>query len=270
MAEEEEINNEEVEPTVEEPGSSEEVIEQKARSQGWKPFEEWDGDPNEWVGPEAFVVRGELFDKIKNQSKTIKELHTVVDELKRHHQKVSEKEYQKALNYLQNQKKQAMENEDYDKVVQIDDKMAEVRDYQKQEAQQAEQNQNQSNPQFEEWLEKPENQWYKNNSVLRAAADRLAEEYVANQNQNATFDEVVSHVEKQLKQEFPDKFGTKKKQQPSTVNEPNFNNTGTSSKKAKVSKLSEDQKAIGNKFVKQGIFKNLTEYAQELSDIGEI
>ena len=256
----------------EEPKSREEILEEKARQQGWKPFEEWDGDPDDWVTPETFVVRGEMIDKIKHQNKTIKELNTIVDELKKHHQKVSEREYEKAYEQLKNQKKEALADEDYDRVLDIDEKLAETRAYQKNEGKDQGQ-QATVNPDFEEWRQQPENKWYDNNPVLAAAADRLAEQYVANQQYNGhqpDFEETVNYVTKELKKEFPDKIGGKKKQTTTTVNETTYNNTGGKSKKASVSKLSDEQKKIGQKFVKQGIVKNLNEYAQQLADIGDI
>lgn len=271
MAGEDEVDLPEEGEHVEEPQSREEVMEQKARQQGWKPFEEWDGDPEEWVNPETFLVRGELYDKIKKQNKTINELNTVVDELKRHHQKVSEEEYKKAYEQLKDQKKKAMEREDFDQVLEIDEKLAETRAQEKAEPSESNQAQS-SNPEFEEWRQKPENQWYDNNPVMRAAADRLAEEYVQRQNPNANFQELADYVTEQLKQEFPEKFKKQSNGANATVNEPTYNTSGnaSNSKKPSANKLSPDQKQIGQKFVRQGVFKNLTEYAKELQDIGEL
>ena len=36
----------------------------EAREQGWKPQDEYEGDPNKWRPAKEFVERGELFGKI--------------------------------------------------------------------------------------------------------------------------------------------------------------------------------------------------------------
>jgi uncharacterized protein involved in exopolysaccharide biosynthesis len=39
--------------------SEERNFEQEARQDGWRPQEEWNGDPEKWVDAETFVERGE-------------------------------------------------------------------------------------------------------------------------------------------------------------------------------------------------------------------
>ena len=50
------------EPTPPEGGGEEEAqAEQKARNMGWVPKEDWKGNPDNWVGADEFVKRGETF-----------------------------------------------------------------------------------------------------------------------------------------------------------------------------------------------------------------
>lgn len=244
--------------------------ERRARQQGWKPYEEWDGDPDEWVGAEAFVVRGELFNKLKKQSKTINELNQVVQDLSEHHKKVKENEFKKAIDYLKRQKKEALEDEDYDKAVEIDDQISETR--QDWEKNQQKQTQETVNPEFDEWRAKPENQWYENSRVMRAAADQIAVEY-AQSNPKANFQEVVSHVEQEMKKEFPEKFKTGQKKPHSGVNEPSYTgsgSTGKKSKKALVKLMNEEQTKIAKRLSGQKTGLTIEDYAQQLRDLGEI
>src|SRR5690554_228223 len=53
-------------------------LEEKARQQGWRPFEEWDGDPDDWVGAETFVVRGQLFDQQRQMKRQLREAQEVI------------------------------------------------------------------------------------------------------------------------------------------------------------------------------------------------
>src|SRR3990172_4739307 len=58
--------------------------EASARAQGWKPKEEFTGDPALWVDAKEFVGRAPLFDKIKTQSKDLKEIRKTVDAMAKH------------------------------------------------------------------------------------------------------------------------------------------------------------------------------------------
>jgi len=66
----------EVEDTTDSPRSESEI---QARESGWKPKDEWDGDPTEWVSAEEFNRRGEYLRKIHNQNRKIKQLDDVVE-----------------------------------------------------------------------------------------------------------------------------------------------------------------------------------------------
>lgn len=249
-------------------GVSSSSIEDRARQQGWKPAEEWDGDPNDWVGPEAFLVRGELFGKLKNQSKTINELNQVVNDLKEHHSKTAEREFERALNYLKNQKREALDDGDHDLVMELDDKIADTRKSWEEEKSKA--SEPTTNPEFESWLENPKNRWYLEKPVMRAAADRLAEEY-AQKNPKATFEDAVKYVESQMEDDFPQFFKPKAKSKNPTVNEPSYSaNSKGKGGNALVSKLTEEQLQVGKRFVRRKVFKSLSEYAKELDKNGDI
>lgn len=276
MSDEELNQDAQVEPEnveeVEEPSDPLEArevrLEERARQQGWKPFEEWDGDPDEWVGPETFIVRGEFFDKQRNLQKQLKEQQEVIKQQAELNRRLAQKEAEEEVQELRRQKAIAYENEDWDKTVELDEKIAEARKKGEEATKQPVEPDTQGNPEFERWVEQPENAWYKNNPVLRTTADALAVQYVTD-HPNATFQETADAVTKQMEKEFPEKLG-KKKPSASAVNEPTMSARGGSKRKASVNKLSEDQKKIGQKFVRQGAVKNLQEYADQLAAIGEL
>lgn len=62
----EEVVKEEVQP---EPDYSD--AEKVARSQGWRPKEEYKGNPNDWVDAETFVERGPVFRHVEKLKKTV-------------------------------------------------------------------------------------------------------------------------------------------------------------------------------------------------------
>ena len=110
-------------------------IEAQAREQGWTPREEFDANPDnagkKWRDAEEFVDRGELFSKIDELSRKYKSTQKTLDQLNDHHKKVKDAEYQRALNTLKAQKKEALEEGDADALIEIDDRIADVKAAQK-------------------------------------------------------------------------------------------------------------------------------------------
>ena len=70
LPEVEEVEEEEPLEAVE--PSDEETV---ARAAGWRPKEEFDGDPNQWVDAGEFNRRAPLFEKINNQNKELQSSH---------------------------------------------------------------------------------------------------------------------------------------------------------------------------------------------------
>lgn len=243
-------------------------VEQTARKQGWRPYDEWDGDPNQWVGAETFVVRGELYNKMKKQSNKINELNDVIKEFQEFQKKTQKRDLEVDVRQLKREKALAYQDEQWDKVVDIDDQIAELQGNAPQE------NEGESEPnaqqkeqaaEFQEWVSKPENQWYVNDPVLKGAADALAIQYEQS-TENPTFAEAVEFVESKLKERFPDEFGGRRKTRSSSVNEPTMNRNPARGKKVTARSLSEDERKVGQKFVRHGLFKNLDEYALSLKN----
>jgi hypothetical protein len=59
-------------------------IEQRAAEQGWRPQDEWDGEPDDWRTAREFLDRGEFFKKIDEQNRTIKELRKTQTDFAKH------------------------------------------------------------------------------------------------------------------------------------------------------------------------------------------
>ena len=75
-------------------------IEDRAREQGWKPKEEYEGDPSKWVSAETFVAKGELIDRIEALGKKLKDSEKTINLLKEHHARVKESEFKNAVAFL--------------------------------------------------------------------------------------------------------------------------------------------------------------------------
>src|SRR5574343_553334 len=86
--------------TTETPAVTVDPFEEQAREQGWKPKEEYEGDPNKWKPAKEFVERGELFGKIDTLGRELKETKKALKMLQEHNAKIKETEYARAVSEL--------------------------------------------------------------------------------------------------------------------------------------------------------------------------
>jgi len=220
-------------------------IEQRASAQGWVPKDDWDGDPDQWRPAKEFIDRGELFKKIDDQNKTIKEFKKTLDEFAKHHSRVQKVEYERALADLKVQKKEALNEGDADAVVDIDEKMVLVREAQKEATQPVQvPNVPDSNPVFQAWVDR--NNWYQTQPAMRAYADRLGNELGASGNMSPT--DLLAHVEREVKKEFAHKFNNPNRDRPGAVE--GSVNKGGKGKDSFV--LTDDERRVMQRFVRAG------------------
>jgi len=249
---------------------------EKAMEGGWKPLEEWDGDPEDWVDAKTFNQRGEYMERIKAQSSLLKKyekklskVEAEMQTLAEHHRKVAEIEREKALNELKDLKRQALDLGDSTKVVEIDDKIDDIK-RSKIESPKTTDTPTTLHPEVVEWIE--ENPWYESDKALQGAANAILEDITNNnpelKNKPA---KVLAMMKEQLEDEFPNKF----KRRTSAVAEPSNNDgskkSGTEASNRNLAKrLTEEQRQYAAKFIKVGAVKSYEEYAKQLNDIGAL
>jgi len=252
--------------------------EEKAMASGWRPEDEWDGESDEWIDAKTFNRNGEFMTRIQKQSKELSsnrdqmdKLKSAMKELGEHNKKIAEQEYKKAISALKKEKLLALEEEDHRAAEEIADKIDELKEA-KQEAKEAPAMEKPPAdiapaPEFTTWA--GDNSWYHNDVILRGAADALGEEY-ANANPGAPLADVLDHVTKAIKGEFPNKFSNKNQSNPGSVTEKSSN--GRKAKKSKYSEkdLSDEQRQFAKMFVDTGAFENVQEYVDQLVISGEL
>lgn len=244
------------EPQVQEPKLS--AVEEKAMDAGWVPEDQWEGDPEQWRPAKEFLDRGELFKKIEDQNRTIKEFKRALDDLKGHHAKTRETEYARALAALKDQKKTALEEGDAAAVIKLDDQIDLVKDEQQKLKQvDSQPTVDNVNPEFTSWVDK--NKWYETNEPMKAYADALGRSLAF---KGLSPSAVLQEVEKQVKIEFPNKFTNPNRNKPGAV-EGSSNKGGKGS--AEVS-LSDDERRVMQRFVRTGVMSE-KEYIAELRKI---
>ena len=242
------------ETEVEVVADSEPAEVQQARAAGWRPKEEYTGDPDKWVDAGEFVRRGQLFEKISTQSRELKELRKVVEGLTEHNRKLAEQEKHKEISNLKHAKKLAMEEGDTAAVIEIDelllDRKAELKEAQKQSTAETAQ---QIHPAYWEFAQA--NPWYTKDRAMTAFADSLGAELHA---QGYSDVEVYQAVAKEVRKEFPHKFN-RKPASASAVETP----TSTNKQAGNKFQPTAEERGMAAMFERQGIM-TAAEYYEQL------
>lgn len=260
------------------PGTQEDTITSKASEKGWVPKDEWDGDPDDWRPAKEFLDRGELMDRISSQSRQLQQYNSKIDGLEKslkvlaeHNKKIAEKEYEKAVRDLKAKKAEAIQYGDHETVMNIDDQIDELKETKAElevQEQQAPTPQGPP-PEVTQWME--ENSWYNENIVLQGAADAIAKQYLSQKPEAANNpEEVLSHVSRQIRTEFPDKFGSKRRPSATTDPASSGGSKGTQGKaKHKLSDLPPELQKVARNFAASGVMTE-QDYINQLVELGEL
>lgn len=249
------------------PQAHEEAVAVKAREKGWRPLDEWQGDPDDWVDSKEFVGRQKLYDRINDLKGTLtkqaKEFQSDMRAVASSLTKVRETEYKKALAALTRQREEAIENYDARSAVQVTEeikvleaeKAAELK-----EVQQAATNSGPT-PEFVAWQEK--NAWFNSDSDMREDALHIGTGYLHG-NPNKSQAEVLDYVTKKIQRMYPEKFQTKEKRMaaaPVEGNSPSARQTEVNTRKGKLSlsDLAPEHQVIAKTLIKRGAFKAAAE-----------
>lgn len=232
------------------------AIEQQALDQGWRPKEEFSGDPDAFIDAPEFVRRGELFSKIEHQSKELKQVRQALEALKDHNSKIREVEYNRALKSLEAARKQALVDGEHDQFFALEEKIEEVKQEKLELDTQLDSVKTdvpEVHPEFEAWVSR--NTWYKQDEAMAAFADRIGNKLAA---QGMIPGEVLKQVEAEVKKRFPDSFVNKKQSRPMAV-EP----AARSGSKSDSFQLDDTEREIMRKFVRTGVMSE-KQYIEQL------
>lgn len=227
--------------------------EQRARAAGWRPKEEFTGDPEDWYDYKEFNRRGELFERIKSQSHELKEVRQALEDIKKHNETIRETAYKQALAAVKSQKAEALEIGDKSAFLQAENAEEQLREQWTAERQKAAANQEKSEPSlvFQEFL--AYNPWYIEDTQKRVYADQVGYDYaVANGIDLKTATKaqqvaVLQHVARKVATEF-----SKQKETHSKVTSAPAG-TATNKANAQTPNLTPEQKRVMEKFVKLGV-----------------
>ncbi len=240
------VQNEQQETQITESTQQVDPFEAEAREQGWRPKEEYEGDPAKWRDAKSFVERGELFGKIDSMGKELKETRKALKLLQEHHTKVKETEYKRAVEELKALQKRHLEEGNVDGYQETSDLLTDLKAEQKAREVVAETAKPQADPRFVEWV--GQNKWYSADPEMREYADVVGMGY-AQKNPNLDPEDVLRFVTAQVKSRFKEKFVNPKRTQPNSVEGAT---TSQASNKGSF-ELTDDERKVMNTFIRAGV-----------------
>lgn len=201
----EQAPNQEVQSENNEPQFTE--IEKVALEQGWRPKEEWTGDPEQWRDARAYVDRGEMIGKLKTTNAEIKELKQMLAYMSEHNKNVYIAGYQKAITELKAQRIAAMKDENFEAVAAIEEAIDQnknaIEQVQRSPKVSTETPAEVKRQQEAAWMAK--NGWYKTEATMRHWANGMAVDY-KRVNPGADDQEIYDFLTAEVRKEFPHKF----------------------------------------------------------------
>ena len=251
------------------PQVTQEAIETRATEKGWKPLDQFEGDPVDWVEAKEFVGRQKLYDRINDLKGTItkqtREFQTDMKQVLANMSKIRETEYKKALADLEAKREMAIEDDDTRAVVKVSKAIEKLHEEKASETvaqSAAAQTTAGPTPEFTEWNEK--NTWFQTDSEMRADAISIGVGYAAG-NPNKSQLEVLTYVTAKVKKMYPEKFEVKEKRQvDSKVEGANSGSArkldrDSQSKTLTLRDLPEEHLAIAKTIIKSGTLKKMAE-----------
>jgi hypothetical protein len=104
----------EVAPEVETPVVDADPEVTKARDNGWRPKEEYKGEPGEWVDAAEYNRRQPLYDRLGKQNKELKGLKKTLDAVVKYQKEQESKIREKVIAELEGKKREAVKYADTD------------------------------------------------------------------------------------------------------------------------------------------------------------
>lgn len=249
-------------------------VRHEAESQGWVPKDRFRGNENDWVDADTFVKRGReilpilrknnenLIKDLNNTKEQLKEFREAAEEFKKFQRESYERkatDYEKRIQEIRESRAQAISDGDGQKVNALDDALDEAKESFK-EAKQAVKNVVATkelvedtpagiDPGFQIWLDR--NTWFgqdrRMTSMVNGIGESLRLDFPGLKGQP-----FLDKLDEAIAEEFPNKFGSKKKSPGSSPVESGSGRQSRGSSNAQsYDNLPSEAKAACDKFVKQ-------------------
>jgi hypothetical protein len=256
MADIEDTGTQEGQPTETGQATTQDLHEEKALEWGWKPKDQFKGDPDTWVDAAEFVETRNPYTIIQRQSRELDTLKKTLNATANHVKKVGDVAYKRAIADLKKERVHAVERADADAVGEIDKEINELKQDNPADA---------VPPEFTEWV--GNNAWFTKEPELYAFACASFDAQVK-RNPDLGLTEVLETVTKATKRAYPEAFQPQTTRPTTSTVEggasPSNTKTGPS-----YGNLNAEQKRVCDTFVRSGVMTKEA-YVKSLVEIGEL
>ena len=227
--------------------------EAKAREKGWRPKEEFAGNPDDWVDAKEFVRRQPLYDRLNTQSKEVKRLQKTLEAVVKYQKDQEAKIREKVIAELESKKREAVK---YADETAFDAAEAELKRVQEEKGFELDENTGDEEPPPPAQPEIPTfvtefaktNPWFETDQAMTAVMVDRTRSLVAS---GVTLEKAISQAKEYVKSEFPHKFSNPKKDRPSAVM--SGSRAGDAGKgKISESDLTPEQKDVMHFYIRTG------------------
>lgn len=240
--------------------------ETRARLTGWTPEDEFKGDPDKWSDAEKWNDRADKIMPIMRVSNKrlesdlistraeLENLKRVMNSIVKTNEKVSKRQYDRALETIRKEQAQAITDQDSTKFAELEKKKDALEKPQAARPQQG--SQPGPHPEFQQWV--VDNPWYTDDPERRAYADSQVP-FVTQMNPQLMGRQFFDAVKKEVEGKFPDRFKNPNRKKKSSVDAGGDTRDGGGSKKGKTyADLPADAKKVCD-----GLVKDIPGYKKE-------
>lgn len=229
----------------------------KAMERGWDP--NFEGDDNKRaISAEEFLDRQQLYDDLRKRGRDNKRLQKAVDELRESHKIVAQQAYKRARRELEKEKREAYEDGDTNRALEIDKEMHDLDEDQKKvtSSDDSQVDQQEYAEVFEQF--KQENPWYDKDPELRGYADMIGSGMINMNPEKAQSDpeNFFAEVAAEVRRRFPDKFknDSRKRGNSGAAVEGDRGGSGNrGGKKRTLKDLPEEHRTVAQRIVETGV-----------------
>lgn len=256
-----------------------EAVAKEARMFGWVPREEFRGSDDEWVDADVFVKRGKeinpilrknnetLMKKLEEKSKEIDSIKASVEEFKKFQKESFERkqvELEVQIAELKAKKREAIAEGNGDLVVDLDDRIDEIKEAQREAKEEAKKPAAEpaktadipEDPSLQAWLGK--NTWFGQDTEMTDVANGLGAS-VRRQFPHLSGQAFLDKLDEKIVEYFPHKVLGNKARGSAVDSSGDVRGNSGSGKKS-YDNLPADAKAACDRFIKNGWIKNKQEY----------
>lgn len=245
--------------------------EDRARMQGWKPKEEYGGDPKGWVDAQTYVDRAD--NELPVAKATIRKLESEITQVRESFERMRKFKAEKA-------KREALEASRVKHTKAIDDDGISASDA----LNRYEQERSAIEKQYTEEVPKTSNQppvevqqWIHNNPWANATDDlglfaQAVEHQIGNTNPSMPPLQILNEVKKRAIQAFPSRFENPNRRKGQSIEGGGtVHSKGAPSPTAKFNRLTGADQQLANQYIREGLYKDKAAFIKDYESMyGEI